>query len=180
MIKKLSILTICAVTTVALAQDMHLKLNTTDKGYSYETYPFPADLSVFDLDRQEHLLKVETLTLIQVWSLCCGTSDAMWNRILDMGLAYRDLGLKTISINFENGMPGKVQRERLAAYFQTVKEPEHFFYDPMGGVVELLRVPSIPTYFLVDETGMVVFHTLGEDTEGVTLLEQEIYRRLNQ
>jgi hypothetical protein len=164
----------------AAAQDVSMKLRTRDKGYSYDAYPFPNDLIVSSLDRQKHHLQVTELTLIHVWSLCCGTSSDMWNRIEDMGLAYRDLGLKTISINFENGMPGKIQRQELAQFFKNVKEPENFYYDPMAGVVELLKVPGIPTYFLVDETGMVVFRTLGEDREGVKLLEEQIYRRLKE
>jgi hypothetical protein len=165
-------------TQVAFAQDFRMKLNTKDIGYSYDAFAFPTDLVVYSMDQKEHLLKVDSLTLIHVWSLCCGTSADMWHRIEDIGNAYRDQGLKTISINFENGMPGKIQRVELETFFKNVPEPETFYYDPMAGVVELLKVPGIPTYFLVDKNGTVVFHTLGEDLEGVKKLEGEIYDRL--
>ncbi len=163
----------------AWAQDYQIKLQPK-KGpsYSYEKYPFPKDIMVFDMNKKSSTMTIDGLTLIQVWSTCCGAEPEVWSRIRSIEEHYRDRGLKTLSVNFENGSEFASQYSLLQKFFQDVEQPEHFYFDSMGYVIDLLEVPGFPTYFLVAPDGNVVFRTNGKDEEGVSLLESEIESRL--
>ena len=162
----------------AMAQDYQVSMRSTEKtGYKYEDYPFPAEIMVYTLDKQRVELKTEGLTLIQIWSFDAGSEPEHWARARAMESTYKDKGLTTVSINFENGAGFKGQHQMLTSYFKETPIPEHFYFDGLGYTVDLLHVPGFPAYYLVDD-GRVVFRTNGKDEEGLAVLESEIKTRL--
>jgi len=177
------ILTLCLLVTGTLGaagQDVGMRLNTTTKGYSYESYTFPKDIQVFKMDKSRHTLTPKGLTMVQVWSLKDGAQSRFWDQVDQIRKNWTEKGLTVLSVNFENGSDFYRQREDLAHFFKVREKPDNFYFDAMGYVADFLKVPGFPTYFLVDEKGEVIFYTLGEDEDGVALLETEIQLRLEK
>lgn len=173
-------LILLALTTTVQAQDIKMGVNKVAKGYEYQNTPFPDGIMVFKLDKSKHILKPEGVTLIQIWTMRDGSRPELWNKVRDIENTYRDRGLTTYSINFENGSSFKRQMNELKDFFKHVTEPEHSYFDPMGYATDLLKVPGFPVYYLVDGKGNIVFKTLGEDQEGVGILEAEIATLLDK
>ena len=164
-----------------ISQDYKVKVNPNlGKSFSYDQFPFPEGVKVYDMDKKPLFLEPDQLTLIQVWSTCCGAEPEVWSRVMELGKTYKDRGLKTISINFENGTDMREQHRLITEFFTERDQPEHFFLDGLGYVIDLLKVPGFPTYYLVSEDKMVVFRTNGKDEEGLTLLEAEIQSRVSR
>ena len=173
-------ITLPLVAALMQAQDYQVPIQSKNgPSYTYENYPFPDDIRVYTMDKKEVVLAIDQLTLIQVWSTCCGAEPEVWQRVRQMEADYRDQGLKTVSISFENGSDFPDHHQILVDFFKKVEQPEHFYFDPLGYVIDLLKVRGFPSYYLVDKDGTVVFRTSGKDREGVRMLEIEIQNRLN-
>ena len=179
---KYTLMSMLLLGSLLQAQDYQLDTSSqsTLRGYAYEDYPFPSGLKLRTLDKQTVEFKPEGVTLIQVWTKGGGSQVDLWTTVTRLAERYEEQGLTTISVNFENGTSGKVQRAFLDEYFTKVTKPKHFYYDTLGYVVDLLKVPGFPTYYLVDKQGRVVFRTNGNDPEGVQILENEIIAKLQK
>ena len=171
-ITTLCLLSLALVT--ASAQDIQMGVNKVAKGYEYGNTPFPEGMMVFQLDKSKHYLKAEGVTLIQVWTLRDGARPELWQKAREIEKAYKDQGLTTLSVNFENGSSFSRQLSDLNDFFKYVERPENLYFDPMGYVTDMLKVPGFPIYYMVDDKGNIIFKTLGEDEEGVATLETEI------
>jgi len=159
---------------MACQSDIKIDLTTTTKGYSYEAFEFPKGFELFNLDMQMEELKIEKPTLIQVWSTCCGADDESWTFMRNLEGKYRDKGLVTYSVNFENGVIAAQQIERLKTFLKDVKPPDKVFVDTLGDSVDQLKVTGFPTYLLVTSKGDVIYRTNGNDMDGLVLLIEEI------
>ena len=149
------------------------------EAYSFDAFPLPNGILLYTLDREK--VNLDTggkLTFIQVWSMCCGAEPDVWATALDLSTTYRDYGLQTISVNFENGAGVGEQIEEVRKFMQGVTKPENLLLDGLGYAIDLLHVPGFPTYYLVDANRQVVFRTNGKDPEGLKLLRREIEKRL--
>ncbi len=176
---RIALLFLAFTTAPGFAQDIEIGLKTRNKGFSFEMYRFPDDIIVYDLERNKSTLEVGDLALIQIWSIDHGGQPPLWDRLVDIAERYRERGLETIGINFENGAELAGQHQNLRD-FVAVRKPTHrICFDYLGYTIDLLKVPGFPSYMLVRD-GSVVFTTLGEDEEGVDLLEDEIRRILEE
>ena len=160
-----------------ITMPMGVKSNSS---YSYDVYPFPSGIMVYTLDKERLELKPEGLSLVTVFGLCCGVEPEVWNRVIGMEQQYKDLGMNTYMINFENGGELAMQLRDVKKFVQTNTRPENLLIDSMGYTIDFLTVPGFPTYFLVDKEGNVVFRTNGKDEEGMQILESEIQTRIEQ
>jgi len=174
----LTSLAVFACCAAVAQQEYTAKINPQLKGYAFLDFPFPNNLTLSDLDRNQTTLRIEGLTLIQIWGTCCGVDAGNWDRIQELPRRYAERGLTTISVNFENGFSGRAMRQNLKDFFTMVEKPERLYYDALGASVDLLRVPGFPAFYLVEPDGTVVFRTNGKDSEGLAILEGEIERRL--
>ncbi|MDJ0841494.1 MAG: hypothetical protein QNK37_33610 [Acidobacteriota bacterium] len=164
----------------AVTQDYTVNLKPTlEEAYNFETYPFPDDLLVYDQERRKLNLEVEGLTLIQVWSIEMGGKPDIWNRLVAIHNRYKDRGLQTVSINFENGGDAQSSFKNLRNFLAGRPHPMPTYLDFLGYTVDLLKIPGFPTYILVKDQ-QVVFTTLGDVEEGVDMLENEIERLLDK
>jgi len=168
-----------SLTLQAQIKTVKVETPTYEKGWAYEDYPFPDGIKVYKLNKEKHVLKAEGLTLVQLWSIDAGGDPQTWRAFEKLIDKYKGKGLKTISVNFENGVDFKVQQAMLKKFFATTKEPENFYFDYMGYSVDMLRTPGFPMYSLVDKNGRVVFRTNGKDAEGMDILDAELNDRLN-
>lgn len=162
----------------AQIKSVKVETPTYEKGWAYEDYAFPDGIKVYKMSKEKEVLKVEGLTLIQLWSIDAGGEPQVWRRHQELVNKYKGQGLKSISLNFENGVDFKIQHQMLKKYFATTKEPERFYFDFMGYSVDMLKTPGFPMYSLV-ENGRVVFRTNGKDPEGMEILDREINERVN-
>ncbi len=159
-------------------KDIKMGMNRVPEGYDYPNTPFPTDIKVFRMDKSKYTLEIKGLTLIQVWTMRDGNRPDLWNRFHDLTKKYKGQGLKSYSVNFENGLDFPTHQAKLQQFFKVTPQPENFYFDPLGYITDLLKVPGFPIFYLVDAKGQVVFRTLGEDEDGVNLLESEIKSRL--
>ena len=151
----------------------------SSKSWRYENIPFPSGIQVRTLEGEKLELKIhDALTLVHVWNTKGGGVPEQWMPFSDLYHNYTEKGLRVYSVNFENAMGGRAQRAALVAFFEKNFQPKEAFYDAMGYSPDLLHVGGFPTYYLVDPDGTIVFRTNGWDKEGMTLLEQEIGKRL--
>lgn len=164
----------------SFAQDFQMPLSSERRqGFSFENKPLPTDIMLYTLDKEKVYLNTGgKLTFIQVWSICCGAEPDVWAKALELSQTYRDYGMQTISVNFENGSGVKEQIAEVKDFLKTNTAPETLLVDGLGYIVDLLKVPGFPTYYLVDAQNQVVFRTNGKDPEGLKLLRQEIEKRL--
>ncbi|PIE90042.1 MAG: hypothetical protein CR997_07915 [Acidobacteria bacterium] len=158
--------------------DFQLDFNLTDKGYSYVNEPLPKGIQVVKEDGQGHILEVNTPTLIQVWSQCCGGDAEQWAHQRYTEFHFKDKGLRVVSINFENGKSQQQQKQMMQEFFKVNDKPSEWYIDPLGWAYDALRVKSFPTYILVSKEGTIIFKTAGKSTEGVALLDKEIKKLL--
>ena len=147
-------------------------------GHARITQAYPSELILFTMDNKQVDIKHDGVMLFQIWSVGAGSQPEMWTRVREIAARFKDLGLTTISVNFENGASGKIQKNRVAEFFKTTPEPENFYLDKLGYTVDEFRMPGFPHYYLVDKSGLVIFRTNGLDKKGVSVLEEEIEHAL--
>ena len=145
-----------------------------NRAWSYEDFSFPTkQLALFTLDKQQAVVKPQGLTLVFIWSVDVGGDARTWSQTESIGQRFAP-DLATIWINHENAVNFSGQREKVGRFFAAKTKPKHLFLDPMGSVVEHLKVPSFPSYLLVDAHGSVVFRANAANPEAVAMLEGEI------
>ena len=168
------------ITTIALGQTYDVAIKGTKKGHQYLDKPMPAGIKLVSMDKKNYELAVDELTLVQVWSTCCGSEPEIWAKMREMELTYVSKGLRTVSINIENGQTGREQYKAVKQYLEMAMAPNEVYLDLLGYTVDDLGARSLPTYILIDQTGNMVFKTSGKDVDGVMLLEMEIEKRLEK
>lgn len=172
-------LTLLATPTFAQRLDIDVPMGTSKSAsYSYEVFPFPSNIKVWTLEKEKLTVKPEGLSLVTVFGLCCGAEPHVWSRINDLASRYKEQGLNTYMINFENGGELKASLRDVKKFLEANTRPDNIYIDSMGYSIENLQVNGFPTYFLVDKDGNVVFQTNGKDEEGMSILESEILARL--
>lgn len=175
------LLSLLAIGSFTFAQDYRMKVSSQKRsGFSFDKYPLPSGIQLYTLDKEKQELNTGgKLTFLQVWSICCGAEPDVWSKALDLSADYREYGLQTISVNFENGSGVREQLADVKQFLQGVAKPDKVLVDGLGYIVDFMKVSGFPTYFLVDKENNVVFRTNGKDPEGLKLLRQEIENRLN-
>ena len=162
------------------AQDFRVGISADQrKGYSYEVFPFPNNMVLYDMERQKTTPKALGLTLVMVWTTKVGFDPIQWDRIRSLVENNKAAGLEFFAVNFENGTNFQIQRDRVQEFFARTPPLEPNYLDVLGYAMDFLKVPSYPTYFLVSDQN-VVFYTRGSDGEGMDLLETEIANYLEQ
>ncbi|PIE02381.1 MAG: hypothetical protein CSA81_07670 [Acidobacteria bacterium] len=154
--------------------DVEVKFKTTDKGFQYINEPMPDGIQLMTLDGEKTILEINTPTLVQVWSMCCGGDALQWADQRYMEQRYSKKGLRVVSINFENGLTRKKQQNSVREFMKSKDKPAEIYLDPMGWAYEDLKISGFPTYVLISQTGNIVLKTSGKSEEGIALLESEI------
>ncbi len=161
-----------------LAQsDFKIDLKLADNAFQEETTPFPEGLELFALDMKAKSVQLGEMTLVQVWSACCGAEPEIWGEVEAMVREYEEHGLTWVSVNFENGLNMGQMKSKMNDYFAQREAPKNLYLDPMGDIIDQLKVTGFPTYLLV-VGDTVVFRTNGKDPEGVRLFRQQIEKRI--
>ncbi|CAM2067752.1 TlpA family protein disulfide reductase [Sulfidibacter corallicola] len=173
------LLTGTASTVFAQSFTMTTSENRDKASYSYLNERWPEKMMLFGFERDRKEIDIDAVTLIQVWSACCGAEPYLWEQLEAINEEFKPKGLKWVSINFENGTAYDDQVEIIQEYFKKNKKPEHFYLDPMGSTISKLKVHGFPTYFLVSKEGRLVFTTNGKDNDGMALLQAELEKMLN-
>lgn len=163
----------------AQKKDLDVALGgSKSRSYSYNEFPFPPDMLLWTLEKEKLTFRPEGLSLVTVFGLCCGAEPFVWNRVNELASRYKDQGLNTYMINFENGGELASQLRDVKKFLESNTRPDNILIDGMGYTVDLLQVNGFPTYYLVDANGNVVFQTNGKDEEGLAILESEILSRI--
>jgi hypothetical protein len=168
-------------TTAVFAQGLEIDLpmgKRKNTSYSYDIQPFPSNIMVYTLEKEKLYVRPEGLSLVTVFGLCCGAEPGVWSRVNEMAAQYKDQGLNTYMINFENGSELKAQMRDIKKFLESNSRPDNLYIDSMGYSIDNLQVNGFPTYFLVDADGNIIFRTNGKDEEGMAILESEILARL--
>ncbi|MCB1051431.1 MAG: hypothetical protein H6510_09685 [Acidobacteria bacterium] len=169
---------LCLLAAGLFAQDAVFNLNTTDKSYSADVYALTEPVRLTTLDKKVKTLEFTGWTLIQVWSSCCGAEPEFWNEARAMEEHYTPMGLRCVSVNFENGTLFRDQLVRVQDFLKNHEAPKELYMDTLGYCTDVLKVRGFPTFLLVNEKNEVVFFTNGKDPEGMSLLRQEIDKRM--
>ena len=147
---------------------------------SFETFKLEEPIHLIDMDSKKVVLEFNELTFIQLWSYCCGSEPEVWEKARDIEAQFKNKGLRTISINFENGVGFKEQVQRVKEVLEEREPPNEIYMDRLGYAYEILRAKGFPSYFLVNANDEVLFYTNGKVEEGVQALIDRIHVELGQ
>jgi len=174
--------TLFILSTVFVQQTMDFtaKLTPSEKGHAYLDQSMPEGIKLKTLDGKPYILKVDTPTLVQVWSVCCGGDTTQWADQRYTEQVYTKRGLRVISINLENGKDGIQQKKILNDFFKTKPKPNELYLDTLGYAYDELSVRGFPTFILINKDGKLIFRTGDKSKEGMALLESEIQNLLDE
>jgi hypothetical protein len=161
--------------------DFTLHTKPSQKGHEYFVdLQLKTGIMLKKLNGETYELKVQTPTLIQIWSVCCGGDALQWADQRFVESQYSSHGLRVVSINFENGKNAAQQLSMVNDFFQSKPRPSEFYVDSLGYCIDDLPFKGFPTYILVDGKGKIIFRTAGKSEEGKKLLISEIENLLEQ
>ena len=158
--------------------DFEMKSNLTARGHDYMDIILPSGIKLKTLKGEAYELQVDSATLIQVWSVCCGGDAMDWAEQRYEEQVFGEKGLRVVSINFENGADPKQQVDAVNGFLQKMPKPAELYLDSLGYAIDSLPVKGFPTYILVNKEGKIIFRTSGKSQEGIALLNSEIQNLL--
>jgi peroxiredoxin len=105
------------------------------------------------------------------WCLPCRESFPWMSSMLEK---YGDKGLVIVAINLDK------KRESANAFLEKYPAPFTVAFDPSGKTAEAFRVGAMPTSFIVNRTGEIVYEHAGFRPAEAQKVEQEIKEALSR
>ena len=120
-----------------------------------------------------HGLKGQVVYL-DFWDSWCGPCRKSFPWMNEIQKKYADKGFKVVGVNLDANMAYSDKfLEKVPAEFQLV-------FDPQGVSPRLYGVKGMPTSYLIDRSGKVIYRHMGFNDEGKAELEKAIRSALEQ
>lgn len=110
---------------------------------------------------------------LDFWASWCTPCRKSFPWMNEMQHQYGERGLSIIAINLDQN------RDDAKAFLDKVPAKFKIIYDPNGKVAELYAVKAMPTSFLIDQKGNLVFKKAGFKIKEKAELEDKIKTLLN-
>lgn len=123
-------------------------------------------------------LREEKLVLISFWASWCGPCRRSIPKLKDISNAYKQRGLRLISVSTDDSESKwrKALSEEKMPWLQTCDLPK---YTSGVSLQSLFDVAPIPQYFLLDNTGRLIYHNiLSQDDDNYTVLQKILSEKL--
>jgi cytochrome c biogenesis protein CcmG, thiol:disulfide interchange protein DsbE len=110
------------------------------------------------------------VVLVDFWASWCVPCKESFPWLHEMHDRYAAKGLRIVAVNLDK------QRNKSDAFLEANPVPFTIAYDPFGKTAEAFRVKAMPTSFLVDRAGKLVYTHAGFDRKDAAGFEERIQR----
>ena len=132
----------------------------------------------FSLPTRDGKVEADSLrgkvVLVDFWASWCVPCKQSFPWLHEMHDRYAGNGLRIVAINLDK------QREKSEAFLQANPVPFTVAYDPLGKTAEAFRVKAMPTSFLLNRAGELVYTHAGFDRKDAAAFEQRIKQECTQ
>ncbi|QQR73212.1 MAG: TlpA family protein disulfide reductase [Holophagales bacterium] len=132
----------------------------------------PASAAAFDLPTERGPVSLESLrgkvVLIDFWASWCGPCRQSFPWLSTMAERYRSSGLVVVAINLDK------RREPAAAFLREFSPSFTVAFDPAGTTAEAYGVSTMPSSYVVDRHGRIVFEHAGFAVRDEEAIERRI------
>jgi len=129
----------------------------------------PRQAPRFDLPARAGSVSLDSLrgkvVLVDFWASWCGPCRASFPWLREMSDRYGPKGLAVVAIDLDK------DRKAADAFLEEFPAPFTVAFDPAGRTAEAFGVRAMPTSFLVDRAGRVVYAHAGFDARKTGPLE---------
>lgn len=148
---------------------IYLMLNVS--AYANSVTSIPLKTNSGDIKLSEYKGKVIYLDFWASWCIPCRKSFPWMN---DIQKRYGDKGFKVIAVNLDQ------EQDKAKAFLDKI--PAHFTvaYDPEGVSATAFKVKGMPSTYLIDREGKVVFSHIGFRKKEIPAMEQKIKQLLKK
>ncbi len=108
------------------------------------------------------------VVLVDFWASWCGPCRQSFPWMASMAQRYGAKGLTVVAINLDK------EREDAEVFLSRFPAPFAIAFDPAGKTAEAYKVNAMPTSFLVDRTGTIVYSHAGFVPRDTAAVEQLI------
>jgi peroxiredoxin len=118
------------------------------------------DFTILDSNGKQHLLSEYrgSVVILSFWASWCTPCLVELPSFADLQKKFKNDGLKVIAVNMDDGDEGQV----LAKDFWAKKEfPFPCFFDQTKKLAEQFEVEMLPSNFVIDRKGRLVFSSFG-------------------
>lgn len=115
--------------------------------------------------------KVIYLDFWASWCIPCRKSFPWMN---DLQKRYGNKGFKIIAINLDQ------ESDKVKAFLEKIPANFTIAYDPEGITAKTFKVKGMPSSYLIDRTGKIVFSHIGFREKEVPVMEQKIKQLLKK
>lgn len=132
----------------------------------------PATAAAFDLPTERGPVSLESLrgkvVLIDFWASWCVPCRQSFPWLTTIAERYRSAGLVVVAINLDK------RREAAATFLRELAPGFTVAFDPAGTTAEAYGVSTMPSSYLVDRRGRIVFSHAGFDVRDEVTIERRI------
>jgi cytochrome c biogenesis protein CcmG, thiol:disulfide interchange protein DsbE len=108
------------------------------------------------------------VVLVDFWASWCVPCKQSFPWLREMHNRYRSKGLTIVAVNLDK------QREKSTAFLDANPAPFTVAYDPFGKSAEAFQVKAMPTSFLFNRAGELVYTHTGFDPKDAAAFEERI------
>ena len=106
--------------------------------------------------------------IVDFWASWCVPCRSSFPWLAKMQQAYSDKGLMVVAVNLDK------DPKAAAAFLESVPAPFTIAYDPAGKSAEAFHVNAMPSTFLVDRKGTIVYTHVGFDSRKTAEFERKL------
>lgn len=126
----------------------------------------------FDLPMETGMLDSDSLrgqvVLVDFWASWCGPCQQSFPWLRDMETKYKDKGLRVVAVNLDK------QHDLAETFLRKHDAPFTVVFDPAGTSAKAFRVSGMPSSFLIDRRGTIVYSHVGFAPDKTGKLESMI------
>jgi thiol-disulfide isomerase/thioredoxin len=123
-------------------------------------FKLPTDRGTVDSDSlRGHVV------LVDFWASWCGPCEQSFPWLRAMDARFAGKGLRIVAINLDK------KHEAAEGFLQRHVAPFTVAFDPLGKTAEAFQVPGMPTSFLIDPEGKILYSHVGFDPKKTGDLE---------
>lgn len=134
-------------------------------------FNLPSDESIIKLSSYSYKGKLVYLDFWASWCVPCRQSFPFMN---EMKNKYEEQGLKIIAVNLD------VDSKKAAYFLKLIPAEFSIAYDPQGNVSKAYKVSVVPSFFLINRDGDIVYAHKGFRASENEKLEAKIEQLLSE
>ncbi len=150
----------------------------TSSGFAARSHNESAAAPDFTLPTRSGTISLRSLrgkvVYVDFWASWCGPCRESFPWMATMHDKYSTKGLVIVAVNLDKS------RDLANQFLETYSAPFHVAFDPAGDIAEAFHVEAMPSSFLVNRTGQIVYTHQGFQDAKAPALEDQIKEALSK